>query len=260
MYALDLCLDNIYLCFRKTFYRQIFGVAMGSPISVIMANLVMESIENRMLKDFASPPRIWIRYIDDTFVVLKKTEVVSFYKLINKIEDSIKFTVEQEVDNAIRFLNILIIRNNVQLTTKAYKKRTHTTRYLHFNLCHIFSQKVDLVRTLLLRATSKLITNYRDKTNEVKSVCNALRDNDYPDWLLTKMKKIKHKKMNKSDRISKEKYNYVGLPYIEGLSDELSRILRKFNIGVYTYPYETIAKILLKLKDGSHFNDWCFSF
>ena len=40
--ALDLCLDNTYLCFRKKFYRQIFGVAMGSPISVIVANLVME--------------------------------------------------------------------------------------------------------------------------------------------------------------------------------------------------------------------------
>ena len=54
MNALDICLDNTYLCFRNKFYRQIFGVAMGSPISVIVANLVMESIENKMLKDFAS--------------------------------------------------------------------------------------------------------------------------------------------------------------------------------------------------------------
>ena len=58
MNALDLCLDNTILCFRKTFYCQIFGVTMGSPISVIVANLVMESIENKMLKDFVSPPRI----------------------------------------------------------------------------------------------------------------------------------------------------------------------------------------------------------
>ena len=156
---------------------------MGSPISIIVANLVMESIENKMLKDFASPPRIWLRYIDDTFVVLKKTEVVSFYKFINNIEESIKFTVEQEVDNAIPFLDVLIVRNNGQLTTKAYRKPTHTTRYLNFNSCHNFSQKVGLVKTLLFRAKSKLITNYRDKINEVKFVCNALRDNDYPDWL-----------------------------------------------------------------------------
>ena len=226
------------------------GLLSGS--SLMKLNLVMESIENKMLKDFAFPPRIWLRYIDDTFVVLKKTEVVSFYKFINNIEESIKFTVEQEVDNAIPFLDVLIIRNNGQLTTKAYRKPTHTTRYLNFNSCHNFSQKVGLVKTLLFRAKSKLITNYRDKINEVKFVCNALRDNDYPDWLLNKMKKeIKHKKVNKIVCMSEKISNYyVGLPYIKGLSDKLSRILRKFNINVYTYPYKTIGNILPKIKDS----------
>ena len=54
--------------------------------------------------------------------------------------------------------------------------------------------------------------------------------------------------MSKSDRMSKKKYNYVGLPYIKGFNDEMSRILRKFNIGVYTYPYKTIENILPKIK------------
>ena len=79
MNALDLCLDNTYLCFRKTFYREISGFAMGSPISVIVANLVVESIENKMLIDFASPPRIWLRYIDDAFVVLKQRSANFLY-------------------------------------------------------------------------------------------------------------------------------------------------------------------------------------
>ena len=65
-------LDNTYLCFRILYYRQIFGIAMGSPISIIVASLIMESIKNKMLKGFASPPRIWLCYVDDTFVVPKK--------------------------------------------------------------------------------------------------------------------------------------------------------------------------------------------
>ena len=68
--------------------------------------------------------------------------------------------IEQEVENAIPFLDVLVIHNNGQLTTKAYKKPTHTTRYLNFNSSHDFSQKVGLVKTLLLRATSKLIINH----------------------------------------------------------------------------------------------------
>ena len=108
-----------------------------------------------------------------------------------------------------------------------------------------------MVKTLLFRANSKLITNYRDKINEVKFVCNALRDNDYPDWLLNKMKKeIKHKKVNKIVCMSEKISNYVGLPYIKGLSDEMARILRKFNINVYTYPYKIIGNILPKIKNS----------
>ena len=122
-----------------------------------------------------------------------------------------------------------------------------------------------MVKTLLFRANStcKLITNYQDKTNDVKFVCNALRENDYPDWLLNKMKKdIKHEKVNKSDGMSKKIYNYVGLPYIKGLSDEMSRILRKFNINinVYTHLYKTIGNILPKIKDsvdGILYISWC---
>ena len=49
--------------------------------------------------------------------------------------------------------------------------------------------------------------------------------------------------------MSEKIFNYVGLPYIKGLSDEMSRILRKFNINVYTYPYKTIGNILPKIKD-----------
>ena len=63
-------------------------------------------------------------------------------------------------------------------------------------------------------------------------------------------KEIKHKKVNKIVCMSEKISNYVGLPYIKGLSDELSRILRKFNINVYTYPYKTIGNILPKIKDS----------
>ena len=62
--------------------------------------------------------------------------------------------------------------------------------------------------------------------------------------------RVKHKKVNKSDYINKEKYNNVGLPYTKGLIGEMSRNLRKFNIDMYTYPYKTIGNILPEIKDS----------
>ena len=78
------CLYNTYLCFRKTFYCQSFGIAIIFSY-FRYCNLVMECIQSKMLNDFVSPPRIWLRYIDDTFFVLKKTDVASFHKSINNI-------------------------------------------------------------------------------------------------------------------------------------------------------------------------------
>ena len=54
---LDLCLKATYLMYRGCCYQQIFGTAMGSPVSVTVANLVMELIEERALSTFDPPPR-----------------------------------------------------------------------------------------------------------------------------------------------------------------------------------------------------------
>ena len=143
--ALNLCLDNTYLYFRGKFYHQIFGVAMGSRISVIIANLVMENVEEGAIPTFLNPPKFWRRCVDDTFVIIKKTEVDEFHNRINNIEASIKFTIEHETNNSIPFLDVCVTREpSGGLMTKIYKKPRHTNRYLNFNSVHSMSQKQGL--------------------------------------------------------------------------------------------------------------------
>lgn len=49
-------LDATFVCFRK-YYKQTFGTAMGLPVSVTVANLVMEEIEETALSTFPTPLR-----------------------------------------------------------------------------------------------------------------------------------------------------------------------------------------------------------
>ena len=42
---------------------------MGSPVSPIVANIYMEAFENRAMSTALHPPRMWKRYLDDTFVI-----------------------------------------------------------------------------------------------------------------------------------------------------------------------------------------------
>ena len=53
---LELCLNATFMCFRGCFYQQCFGTAVGSPMSVTVANLVMEEIEERALSTFSPTP------------------------------------------------------------------------------------------------------------------------------------------------------------------------------------------------------------
>jgi len=48
---------------------------MGSSLSPIIANLVMEHIETEAIATFSHSIKIWRRYVDDTFVIIKENLV-----------------------------------------------------------------------------------------------------------------------------------------------------------------------------------------
>lgn len=43
----SLAIDAMYLAYRGEVYQHVYSTAMGSPVSVTMANLVMEDVEQR---------------------------------------------------------------------------------------------------------------------------------------------------------------------------------------------------------------------
>ena len=56
---LELCLKSTYFLFHGQFYQQVDGVAMGSPVSPIVANIFMEEFEQKALATMVNPPRLW---------------------------------------------------------------------------------------------------------------------------------------------------------------------------------------------------------
>ena len=95
---LSLCLDATFLSFRGKVYQQVHGTAMGSPVSVVVANLVMEDIKERALSTFHPPPQFWKRYADDTCAALPPDQIHPFLDHLNRIEPCVQFTVEEESD------------------------------------------------------------------------------------------------------------------------------------------------------------------
>ena len=83
---LEFCLGATFMTFRGKIFRQVHGTAMGSPVSVVVANLVMEDVEQRALHTFAHPPRVWKRYVDDILCIIGEEHIESFHQHLNAIE------------------------------------------------------------------------------------------------------------------------------------------------------------------------------
>ena len=50
MDLLNLCLTSTYFQYSGKHYKQLHGTAMGSPVSVVVAEIVMQNIEEKALQ------------------------------------------------------------------------------------------------------------------------------------------------------------------------------------------------------------------
>ena len=137
MKLLEFCLSATFLAFRGNVYQQTFGTAMGSPVSVTIANLVMEDVEERALAATDVLLKFWKRYVDDTCAALPAARLHEFLDHLNGVEPSIQFTVEVESEGKLPFLDVLLQRDpDGSISTTVYRKATHTDRYLDFASHH----------------------------------------------------------------------------------------------------------------------------
>lgn len=83
---------------------------MGSPLSPVLANIFMKKFEEYILKNCILKPKVWLRYVDDIFVVWPHglEELKIFENYINSLHQKIKFTMELENNCELAFLDILM--------------------------------------------------------------------------------------------------------------------------------------------------------
>nr|VZI20314.1 unnamed protein product [Spirometra erinaceieuropaei] len=98
--------QQILFTFTGETYEQIKGTPMGSPVSGLVAELVLQELEK--IAFLQHEPVIWRRYEDNTFVIVKKDLLQHFPSLLNIIFPDIKFTREEEQEQQLPFLDVLV--------------------------------------------------------------------------------------------------------------------------------------------------------
>ena len=111
----QLCLQSMYLQFDDHFYEQLNGAAVGSSQSPVITNTFTEDLETRALNSITQHPKMWVRYVDDTFVIWPHgdTALKNYHNYQNQ---SIRFTIKEETENKIPFLDVLVRRDGNNTT------------------------------------------------------------------------------------------------------------------------------------------------
>ena len=246
---LRLCVNSTSFRYDNKHYRQLEGVAMGSPLSPVLADTFMEHFEEKALADEAIRPRIWKRFVDDVIAVIKKATKNELLRHLNAQHERIQFTDEEEKDQMFSFMDVRFTRlPNGDLQREVFRKPTHTERYVNYTSHQPTSVKSGIIHCLMNRATT-VCSNETILKKEKKHIERAMQRNGYPRRFIKKwMAKYDKKKWRKDQDTSNETFEHAKIPFIDGLSQEVRRIARSAGIRCSFYAPST-TRSLYNVKD-----------
>ena len=168
---------------------------MGSSISPYLAEVCMSKNESR-LKECRFAPRIWLRYVDDVFAIIK-TWLRTFLSFLNNIHPQIQLTFEVENDGRLPFLDVMIIRSNVQLEFDVFRKETATDRYICNNSLHSRQHKMSAINSMIHCLFSFPLSPQRFET-EKAHITKVAQINGYSLVVIENMINKKRKRLEKN--------------------------------------------------------------
>ena len=145
------------------------------------------------------------------------------------LSSSIKFTIEEEADHTLPFLDTLVRRNqHGKFSTSVYRKPPNSNRYLNFRSDHPLEHKQSVVRSLIDRATA-LCSTTKNRQDEIKHVKDTLKLNSYPNTTLIK------KPLNRTEQQFK---GFAIIPYYPGLTEKIRRCLSNHNVKTVQHHWQ----------------------
>ncbi|XP_076066916.1 uncharacterized protein LOC143040109 [Oratosquilla oratoria] len=113
-------------------YRQVDGVAMSSPLGDLFAIFFMGMVEREVFSTTSKPP-IYVRYVDDIFVLVKDRRKLEGLRSNLQRVSGLNFTTENSINRQLPFLDEKVEASSQHFRTGVYTKPTHPGLCLNGN-------------------------------------------------------------------------------------------------------------------------------
>lgn len=134
--------------FNGRMYKQIRGLRMGSSLSTILSDMVMEDLLDGNFVQIQRPT-FFTKYVDDCLVLAEVQHIREIEALLNAADTHVKFDTEWEDEKGqITYLDVQL--NNTHefaIITKWYSKPIASGRSLNYHSTHPIDMIVNTAKT-----------------------------------------------------------------------------------------------------------------
>ena len=158
---------------------------MGTKVAPSFANIFMADFEDKWVYPYQPQPMIWLRYIDDIFIVWPhgSDSLDLFIKHLNTCHHSIKFTAEIS-QTSVNFLDTTVkIDAEGKLYTDLFCKPTDSHNYLLYDSAHPLHCKRSLPYSQFLRVR-RICSHIEDYDTNSLLLASHFKRRGYPDDII----------------------------------------------------------------------------
>ena len=225
-------MQNNYFSYDGQFYHQIRGGAMGSPLTLTVANCYMFFFEQQIIKQIKNGGGLYFRYIDDLFIAINwpARHLVKQIDRWNKFDENIKLAAN--ISSTINFLDLYIENQDGILFTKVYQKPSYEPYYLPFNSIHPLHMKKNIPFAMLLRAM-RYCSTFHSYVEEREKLRITLLLNKYPNKIIEQQFNNLLSKYNIDQPLNFNNYNNYRQKIIN--TSEKEKILINYNQTIFIH-------------------------
>lgn len=231
--------DTTIFTFNNNIYKQIMGTPMGSKVSPILAQYVLDDMLDDIIPTLPFNIPFLKKYVDDIICAIPAGEQDTILNAFNTHNQYVSFTIENETNRSVPFLDTKLIRTEQNtIILDWYIKPTSSGRYMNYVSYHDEKMKINLVLGLKHRVENICHPSFR-KNNLIK-LKNMLLDNNYPPSLLNKLlfstssRTISNLNHNQNQRhltnpgvdSTETDIRFVSLPFVKDLTPNLINIFK----------------------------------
>jgi len=151
---------------------------MGSPLSPVIANMVLEDLEERALNLLSYKPPFFFRYVDDVILAAPSEHIDHTVQIFNSFHHRLQFTVERGVEGSLNFLDVSIQLYQGKFSFDWYRKSTFSGRFLNFQSNHPIFHKRGVIYGLIDKVLN--ISDPQFHEPNIELIINLLLKNCYP--------------------------------------------------------------------------------